>query len=255
MMYTACKPSAWALPRRWATALLALLVAMTATSAQAKTFLVAVGVSDYPGTKMDLRLPANDARTIAWIYSKNSKVKYSLLLDSQATKANIAAAMKKVYSEATANDIVVFFFSGHGYQGGFAAYDGPMDYQVVRNGMAGSKCKNKMIFADACFSGKIRTDAGHSQSSVAASKKANVMLFLSSRSNETSIERRDMKNGFFTAYLQRGLRGAADTNRDRTITAKELFNYVHQGVTQLSRNKQHPVMWGRFSDNMPVMRW
>ena len=81
------------------------------------------------------------------------------------------------------------------------------------------------------------------------------MLFLSSRSNETSIERRDMKNGFFTTYLQKGLRGGADANRDRTITAKELFDYVHKGVTKLSLNKQHPVMWGKFNNNMPVMTW
>ena len=24
---------------------------------------------------------------------------------------------------------------------------------------------------------------------------------------------------------------------------------------KLSRNMQHPVMWGRFSDAMPVMKW
>ena len=64
-----------------------------------------------------------------------------------------------------------------------------------------------------------------------------------------------MQNGYFTTYLQRGLRGGADANRDRIITAKELFNYVHAGVVKLSNNKQHPVMWGKFSDDMPVMIW
>ena len=223
-------------------------------TAQAKIYLVAVGVSDYPGTANDLNLPAKDAQTIAWLYSKNAKVKYALLLDSDATQKRIKAAMKKVYSEAKATDIVVFFFSGHGYPGGFVAYDGLMDYSVVRSGMAASQCKNKMIFADACFAGKIRT-GGNAQHSVAQAKKANVLLFLSSRGNETSLEKPGMANGFFTTYLQKGLRGGADTNRDRTITAKELFNYVHTGVTQLSGNRQHPVMWGRFSDNMPVMVW
>ena len=81
------------------------------------------------------------------------------------------------------------------------------------------------------------------------------MLFLSSRGNETSIERRDMKNGFFTSCLQKGLRGGADTNKDRTITTKELFNYVSNGVRRLSDDKQHPVMWGKFSDNMAVLKW
>lgn len=233
---------------------LAITLFTAVQRAEAKIYLVAVGVSDYPGTANDLTLPANDAQTIAWLYSKNTRVKYSLLLNSQATKARIKAAMKKVFSEAAANDIVVFFFSGHGYPGGFVAYDDMLDYSVVRDGMARSKCRNKMIFADACFSGKFRT-GGNSQSAVADAKKANVMLFLSSRSNETSLEKPGMKNGFFTTFLQRGLRGGADKNRDRTITAKELFDYVHTGVTKLSGNRQHPVMWGRFANTMPVMTW
>ena len=81
------------------------------------------------------------------------------------------------------------------------------------------------------------------------------MLFLSSRENEVSIESPSMKNGFFTTCLQRGLRGGADINRDRIITAKELFEFVSLGVKKLSRDKQHPVMRCKFSDSMPVMIW
>lgn len=236
----------------WLVAVIALLAPVFA---QAKVYLVSVGIADYPGTTMDLTLPAKDAQTITWLYSKNSSMQYCQLLNEEATKAKIIAAMNKVFAMAGVNDIVVFFYSGHGYPGGFCAYDGNLDYKEVRNAMAKSKCKNKMIFADACYSGKIRTNGSASQSEVAAAQKANVMLFLSSRSDETSIERRDMKNGFFTTYLQKGLRGGADVNRNRIITAKELFDYVHRNVVKLSGGKQHPVMWGKFSDNMPVMSW
>ena len=81
------------------------------------------------------------------------------------------------------------------------------------------------------------------------------MLFLSSRSNETSIEQRNMENGYFTTYLQKGLRGAADSDKNRIITAKELFKYVHENVVKISNGRQHPVMWGKFSDSMPVISW
>ena len=64
-----------------------------------------------------------------------------------------------------------------------------------------------------------------------------------------------MNKGFFTSCLQNGLRGRADANGDRIITAKELFDYVSKGVKRLSGDKQHPVMWGRFSDEMVVMKW
>lgn len=221
----------------------------------AKVYLVSVGITDYPGNNMDLTLPAKDAQTITWLYSKNTDLQYCQLLDANATKSKIQAAMNQVYQRAGVNDIVVFFYSGHGYPGGFCAYDGNLSYKIIRKAMAKSKCKNKMIFADACFSGKIRTNGNSSQSQISAAKKANVMLFLSSRSNEMSIERRDMQNGFFTTYLQKGLRGGADVNKDRVITAKELFNFVHENVVRISQNQQHPVMWGKFSDNMPVMSW
>ena len=64
-----------------------------------------------------------------------------------------------------------------------------------------------------------------------------------------------MRNSLFTAYLERGLRGGADANLDRTITARELFTFVSEGVQQKSKQKQHPVMWGRFPDEMPLMTW
>lgn len=236
-------------------AVVAMLLVIVSIGAQAKVYLVSVGISDYPGTQNDLRLPANDAKTIAWVYSKNTAVEYSLLINSQATLAAIKSSMSRLFSKAGANDIVVFFFSGHGYRGGFVAYDGMMDYSIVRKAMAGSQCRHKMIFADACFSGKMSGNRRNNSNSLASAKKADVMLFLSSRSDETSIERRDMKNGFFTAALQRGLRGGADANKDRIITAKEIFKYVHDKVIQLSHDRQHPVMWGKFSDNMTVMKW
>ena len=82
-----------------------------------------------------------------------------------------------------------------------------------------------------------------------------MVFFLSSRTDEKSQERRGWRNSLFTAYLERGLRGGADTDRDRTITARELFDFVSQGVAKDSKQRQHPVMWGKFDDEMPMMVW
>lgn len=237
---------------RWIACL--LIAGLWPLQIAAKVYLVSVGISDYPGVANDLRLPANDAKTVTWVYANNSRLHHEQLLNAEATRKRIVEAMNRVFSQAGEGDIVVFFFSGHGMPGAFCAYDGNLPYHDIRKAMARCKSKNKMIFADACFAGKIRT-GGSASSQVSAAKKANVMLFLSSRSNETSLERSDMKNGFFTTYLQLGLRGKADANKDRVITAKELFMYVHKQVTQATHNRQHPVMWGRFPDSMQVMNW
>lgn len=246
--------------------LLSMMLVAINLSLGAKTFLVSIGVSDYshyPYRAMSLRLPVHDAKTVADIYSinrtkkkSNGSIDYVLLLDSLATKDRIIRAMNKVYRQAGEDDIIVFFFSGHGYNGGFCAYNGDLEYSDIRKVMAKSKSKNKMIFADACRSGGLRGERRYSYASDdSIAKKANVMLLLSSRTNENSIERTDMKNGFFTEYLKKGLSGNADVNRDRTITAKELFDFVNKGVAEISYDKQHPVMWGNFDDNMPVMKW
>lgn len=236
---------------------IAILLTLTLT-ANARVYLVSVGIADYSGypSKINnLRLTTKDAKTIIDLYSKNASVDYALLLNDKATKDRILRAIKKVFNQASENDIVVFFFSGHGYPGGFCAYDGNLGYADVRKAMSQSKSKNKMMFVDACHSGGMRVDENAAQGAITAAKNANVMLFLSSRNNESSIERRDMQNGFFTTYLQKGLRGNADSNRNRIITAKELFDFVHNGVSKISGGKQHPVMWGNFDDNMTVMKW
>lgn len=238
--------------------LLSALLLIISFGANAKVYLVSVGVGDYssyPAKLNNLSLTVNDARTMAEIYSANTSVDYALLINEKATKARIIKAIGKLFNKAGINDIVVFFFSGHGYPGGLCAYDGNITYKAIREAMAKSKSKNKMMFIDSCNSGSMRVGDNQSQGAVTAAKKANVMLFLSSRNTENSLENPRMSNGHFTTYLSKGLTGSADADRNRTITAKELFNYVHSGVVEISHDMQHPVMWGQFDDKMPVMKW
>lgn len=238
--------------------LLAILLTLPLVS-NARVYLVSVGIADYsrfPSKKIsNLNLTVNDAKTMVNLYSKNTNVDYSLLLNEKATKDRIVRAIKKVFNMASKDDIVMFFFSGHGYTGGLCASDGLLTYKEIRKAMAQCKCPNKIMMIDACRAGGLRVDDKKSQQATSDAKKANVMLFLSSRNNENSIERLDMKNGLFTNFLYKGLTGSADVNHDRVITAKELFDYVHKNVAKESIEKQHPVMWGKFSNNMPVMKW
>lgn len=220
--------------------------------AQSKVLLVSVGIGDYPKPINKLNLPTKDAIAIQKLIDKNGDSGTAILLDQAATKSAIISEIHARFDHASTDDIIIFFFSGHGYKGGFVAYDGELPYSMIREAMGASKCKNKMIFADACFSGKMRQGKRQVKEEHSDS---NVMLFLSSRDNETSIERKDMTNGFFTVCLKDGLSGKADADRDRTITAKEIFDFVSKNVKKLSRDKQHPVMWGNFSNNMPVIRW
>jgi uncharacterized caspase-like protein len=231
--------------------LLVILAVVTAASLDArKIYIIAAGVSDYPGTANDLTLPANDARSVYTLYRKYAGAEGVLLLNNKATKNNILTKANNLFQKAQEDDIVVLFFSGHGNRGYFYTYDGEMRYDEVRKVFASCKARNKMIFADACFAGDMAEGSGAGRDSY-----KNIMLFFSSRNNETSFESSRMKNGYFTACLLKALKGAADRNKDRIISAKELFVSVSEGVKKLSDDRQHPVMWGNFDDNMPVFVW
>lgn len=231
--------------------LTAALLFVAVCGLQAKTYMVCVGIADYPDTKNDLRVSAGDAVTVSKVFEKNSNAETVLLTNSGATVSATCAAMRTLFAKAEEDDVVIFFFSGHGVPGCFVCHDGYLKYKDITDIMAASKAQHKEIFADACFSGKARmTNRRNSDYS-----PTNVMFFFSSRDNEYSQERRGWKNSLFTAYLVRGLRGGADTDRNRTITARELFDFVSKGVKAASKGKQHPVMWGKFDDDMPVIEW
>ena len=223
---------------------------LCAITLQAKTYLVSVGISDYPGTEHDLRISDNDAKTIAKVFSVAKQATVSILLNEQATQSALLSTMHTSFMNANSEDIVILYFSGHGTPGALVCYDGLLTYQHIFKMLKGSKASRKVIIADACYSGKMRTNNQQTSSY----NSQNVMLFLSSRTNEVSRESR-YKNSLFTIFLERGLRGGADTNRDRYITARELYDFVHKGVIEASGNKQHPVMWGKFDNNMTVINW
>ena len=212
--------------------------------------MVCVGIADYPGTKNDLRISDNDAKTIAKVFSVTKDASVQVLINEEATQSALLSSMHTSFADAQSDDAVILYFSGHGTPGSLVCYDGQLTYQHIFKMLKGCKANRKIIIADACFSGKMRT--GGQQTSNYNSQ--NVMLFLSSRTTEYSSET-DYKNSLFTIFLERGLRGGADTNRDRHITAREIYNFVHQGVIKASGNKQHPVMWGKFDNNMTVIKW
>ena len=207
--------------------------------------MVSVGIADYPGKENDLRISDNDAKTIAKVFLATKDASVKVLTNEDATQSALLSTMHTLFEDAQSDDGVVLYFSGHGTPGALVCHDGLLTYQHIFKMLKGCKASRKIIIADACFSGKMRTTSQQTSSY----NSQNVMLFLSSRTNETSQETK-FKNSLFTIFLERGLRGGADKNRDRQITARELYDFVHKGVIDASGNKQHPVMWGKFDNNM-----
>lgn len=234
------------------------ILAATSVSAQ-KLYVVSVGIADYKDPQVnDLRWTETDVASFNKVIKSHTNEVYSLL-GNQATHANVYSKIRNVFAKAKPKDTVILYFSGHGYPGGFCCYDmsqkgGGLKYTEIAKLFRECQADNKMVFADACFSGGLRKSKKQSDTSNTI-RNVDVMFFLSSRTNETSQEMIGGPNGQFTRFLVRGLGGGADKNRDKRITAKELYDFVHEGVKTATADKQHPVMWGQFKDTMTVINW
>lgn len=242
-------------------ACLLLLVFTSCVINAQHTYVVSVGISDYQYIN-DLNFTEADVATFNQIMGQHNAEIVSLT-GQQATHANVLKTIRSVFAKATPSDIVIFFFSGHGYEGGFCCYDmkqnshlGGMSYQEMQILFRNCRAGRKIVFADACFSGGLSKQ--RTQLQVQAVSSNDVMFFLSSQLNETSLELPQGPNGLYTYFLAQGLCGAADANRDKVVSASEIYNFVSINVSSWAGqipHSQHPTVWGQFDVNMPILDW
>jgi hypothetical protein len=133
-----------------------------------------VGINDYPFSGNDLKGCVNDAKAWATLLLKNfgfPKSEVRLLLDSQATKANILAGLKDLLAGAQKGDVLVFTNSSHGtyvaekggdeptYDEAICPYDVDANLIVddeLRELFAGlPKGVRLTVISDSCFSGTV----------------------------------------------------------------------------------------------------
>jgi hypothetical protein len=228
-----------------------------------KVYAVVVGISDYSGELSDLNYADDDAR-IFYRHLKKAFPKetangaVSLLLDQNATKSNILNEMKRLFAKAGENDYVIFFFSGHGANGAFAPTDlyNSLRHDEVKSVFKQSNAKYRLCIADACYSGSIASGATPITNYQTAQglRDTRLAVLLSSSSNETSAEMGTLRQGLFTYWLMRGLQGGADFNRDKYVTAGELFVYTRRAVILSSLGQQMPVAIGQQVNRIPLCR-
>lgn len=243
-------------------ALIICLFAALAGHAQ-KTFVVAVGLGEYApgGNCTPLPCSVGDATSISKFFHNYNNSDVFMLKDSNATRDHILKVLKAQFAKSTENDEIIFAYSGHGFDGGITCYDsdGKGNTKIIycseiQDILKKAKARRKVMFVNSCHSGSFSKKYGNDpRSRQYKNNDSNVMLYLSSRDNESSWESGLMNNSFFFYYLLEGLRGAADKNGDNKVTARELFNYVNARVIAITDGIQHPQMYGKFADDMVVV--
>mgnify|MGYP002397424274 CR=1 FL=1 len=245
------------------------------TAAPVRIWAVVVGIAAYEHLP-SLRYTDDDAYLFyAFLKSPEGGAlpdgQVKVLIDEAATRENVLAAMRNTLLKAGENDVVVFYFSGHGVEGAFipADFDG-YNYRLYHDEIRGileqSKARHKIVLGDACHAGTL--SATDKSDLLATRAPVNQMLeryykafenstggmalFLSSKGAEVSLEDAGLRSGVFSYFLIRGLKGEADADGDKIVTIEELFTFVRTKVRAYTAGAQTPVLKGNFDHKMPV---
>lgn len=241
-------------------------------------FALVIGIKGYPKFYEHERLlyADNDAeKFVEFIQSSQGGAfradNIFLLRNKEATKERIIKAIDWLSKRVKGDDLVYIFFSGHCVPNSLnQAYFMPFDadpnwpevlgiradllFQDVRSRV---NSKYTIYFIDACHSGAALMESGLTarayQSNAASilnqlwekefsNRAAISMAFLSAASNQRSWEDNELKQGIFTYYLLEAMKGgAADRDKDATITASEAYRYLLDKVEDRTALKKKPV--------------
>ncbi|HNR07617.1 MAG TPA: caspase family protein [Saprospiraceae bacterium] len=237
------------------------------TDEEVRVWAVIVGVARYAHMPV-LKYADDDAYQIyAFLKSPEggaiSDHQIKVLIDEDASRQKIIDALQEQFGKADANDVVMLYYSGHGVNGAFLpidydGYNNKLFHEEINQIMEESEAKHKLCMIDACYAGSMadaKADFSASLNkfySILEAEKGGAAFILSCKNREVSLEDSGLRQGIFSHYLIRGLKGEADGDRNKIVSVQELFNYISQEVKTYTGNIQNPVMEGNYNPNMPV---
>ncbi len=245
------------------------------TSWQPQRWAVVVGVSKYANSSIkNLTYADRDAGGFADFLKSAAGGGFDdehvkLLLNQDATLANVKQALFNFLRQTIDKDLVVIYFAGHGApepanpdNNYLLCYDtDPKSLETTAFPMWDVNTaltryipsKRVVVFTDACHSGGITTDLAtrgmsatddnliNQYLSSLSKTKEGIIVFTASQAGEVSQELDKLGHGVFTYYLLEGLHGKADFNNDYSVTIGELMDYVEEKVKRQTNGNQHPT--------------
>ncbi len=186
-----------------------------------------------------------------------------ILIDESAIAENIYKGLDDIIAMAGKEDLVLIYLAGHGLQGFYVptdsdGYRNRVEYDVIKERLSLCQARQKLVIADACYAGSLLAAKTPIFESVdlfykkLLSSGGGTAFLLSSKSEEFSLESLGLRQGIFSHYLIEGLKGEADTNKDKLVSLDELYAYVYGHVRTYSGNMQTPVLAGDMDGGMPL---
>jgi hypothetical protein len=211
----------------------------TGSAGGGRVFGVFVGISTYPNARNNLPYTAEDARRTQAAMMRGAGMREGdavLLVDQQATIGNIRRAVENIGRQAGPNDMVVFFYSGHGgrversnFQPAdpdnkdetLVFYDGQVTDDDFNDWLRPVHARQTLVVLDACFSGGFSKDI--------ISAPGRMGLFSSEEDVTSGVAAKFRAGGYLAQFIADAVGDRlADADGDRSISALELSQYLHE---------------------------
>lgn len=183
------------------------------------------------------------------LHSENENIK------NQPTRSNIMSLTHLLATNSRANDTILFYFAGHGFEKNGINYLLPSDSRLnilsdsaiplkwLKDTLGLSPARKKFMVIDACHSGSLLGRSCSYPMSESFYEKMfaeseGFAILSSCKIGQLSYDYPEKNHGVFSYYLLEGLKGAADSDGDGIITVPDSNNYVSKKLHEWSIDKQ-----------------
>jgi hypothetical protein len=233
----------------------------------ATMFLRSIGINDYRGKELDLDFAVSDATDIYKEFSRSTVMSSKLtgevkvlMLNQQATKAEILDLLEETRRQSTKDDMLVMFMSGHGMAINNKWYYLPAEASSLHDtvhvqnvGLAAKELTDKFVeipsqkivlIIDACQSGAATEDFNnfHQRRELRGlSRETGIHVIAATRADQLAPEYGELGHGLFTYTLLNGMRknsqgyhNADLWPKDGKLMVSELQKYAAKFVPALA---------------------
>jgi hypothetical protein len=251
-----------------------------------KRLAIIVGIDKYKDSRIyELEGARYDSQELKTILEKADTGKFEIyhLFGQDATSQNIRKALSDIFWQTDYYDIVMFYFSGHGFKDSYDnGYIAPYDMIVDEPFVCGinmkelnaviSQSKNKQVvimILDCCFSGiATRGDRAILESiskqqfeeGIELSGQGRIVLASGGKDQKSkeTLECKHLYNsqshphGKFTFHLIEALEGKGETNDNGVITLEKIQKYIMKEMSSEDQIPKISINEGSLLDNIEI---
>jgi WD40 repeat protein len=234
----------------------------TAAAQRPTLHMIAVGINAYPQQALQLKCAVADAKGLADAFGQRCAGKDNLfggvrgvtLLDDQAKRGAVLAALKEARQAVKPGDLLVFSFAGHGAREGRKFYLLTVDADPgklaqtalsgddLRTALADMPCQ-VLLLLDACHSAAGVRAFSDEATGKLSDDECGVAVLCAAMGAEEAQEKNG--HGLFTRAVLEAL-GESDgvpfNRHDRRQYVHHLGAFVQDEVKEASHDEQHPFL-------------